>query len=86
MARLLLVIFFAALAALGAGASKAAVVTNITFPTSGVVPDTGCTEAIAYSGEDHLVFRVTSDGSGGFYDAIHRNIHVTGTGLTTQRK
>ncbi len=40
-------------------------------------------EPIAYSGADHLVIRVTSDGAGGFYDAFHRNILVTGTGLTS---
>lgn len=30
-----------------------------------------------------MVVRATSDGSGGFYDAIHRNIHATGAGLTS---
>jgi hypothetical protein len=81
LTRLLLLVSIAALAVLGAGAAQAAVVTNTTFPTSGVL--VGCTEAIAYSGQDHLVVRVTSDASGGFYDAIHRNIQVTGIGLTT---
>jgi hypothetical protein len=82
MARFVLLLFVATLAAVGAGASNAAVDSNVTFPTSGVIPF-ACVEPIAYSGQDHLVSRVTSDSSGGFYDAIHRNVHVTGVGLIT---
>lgn len=67
--------------ALGAAEANAEVVLNTTFPTAGTVP--GCVEPIAYSGEDHLLSRVTSDSAGGFYDAIHRNIHVIGTGVTS---
>lgn len=52
---------------------------NVVTPISGALisPCNGAT--ITYSGSDHSVYDITSDGAGGFHVVSHDNIHVTAT-------
>jgi|SRR5215469_17277931 len=59
--------------------NAAASVVNVSIPISGALisPCNGAT--ITYSGSDHSVFSIMSDGAGGFHVVEHDNIHVTAT-------
>jgi len=60
--------------------ARAATVTNIDIPVSGVVFNPCNGEIVTFSGVEHFTASMTLDGSGGFVLDRHNNIHVTATG------
>ena len=75
-----------ALTTLAAAPAAAEVVTNVRVPIAGTTTNDCNGEDVNFTGEEHFVFRATLDGSGGIHLAVHSNIHVTGTGVTTGAK
>jgi opacity protein-like surface antigen len=83
-------LFLAALAATfglsAVAASQAAVVTNTTIPISGTVVNPCNGELVPFTGDLHLLFRVTFDQAGGLHVGVHEDIQATGVGATTGAK
>lgn len=60
--------------------SRAAVVTNIDIPLSGVLSNPCNGENVTFSGTDHFTLHITFNSAGGINAVAHDNIHVTASG------
>jgi len=66
--------------------ASAEVLSNQTVPISGTVVNACNGESVAFTGEEHLLFRLTLSQDGGIHLGFHQNAHATGEGLTTGAK
>jgi len=66
--------------------ASADVLSNQTIPLSGTVVNACNGESVAYTGEEHLLFRLTLDQNGGTHLGFYQNASATGQGSITGAK
>ena len=63
--------------------ASAEVLSNQTVPISGTVVNACNGESVAFTGEEHLLFRLTFDQNGGIHLGFNQNARATGEGADT---
>ena len=63
--------------------ASAEVLSNQTVPISGTVVNACNGESVAFTGEEHLLFRLTFDQNGGIHLGFNQNARATGQGADT---
>ena len=63
--------------------ASAEVLSNQTVPISGTVVNACNGESVAFTGQEHLLFRLTFDQNGGIHLGFNQNARATGQGADT---
>jgi len=66
--------------------ASAEVLSNQTVPISGTVVNACNGESVAFTGQEHLLFRLTFDQNGGIHLGFNQNARATGQGADTGAK